>query len=123
MEFGLLGPLAVSVDGQRRHIASGGQRVVLAALLLRANQTVPVDRIIDDLWPQDPPRTARTTLQNYVMRLRPALGPAGAARIRTPPARSLVQAAPAELDFARFAGLSTSGLAAAGNGDWAKSAG
>jgi DNA-binding SARP family transcriptional activator/tetratricopeptide (TPR) repeat protein len=123
MEFGLLGPLAVSVDGQRRHIASGGQRVVLAALLLRANQTVPVDQIIDDLWPRDPPRTARTTLQNYVMRLRRALGPAGATRIVTQPAGYLIQATPAELDVARFADLSASGLAAAGNGDWAKSAG
>jgi DNA-binding SARP family transcriptional activator/tetratricopeptide (TPR) repeat protein len=123
MEFGLLGPLAVSLDGQRRYIASGGQRVVLAALLLRANQTVPVDQIIDDLWSKDPPRTARTTLQNYVMRLRRALGPADAARIVTQPAGYLIQAAPAELDVARFADLSTSGLAAAGNGEWAKATG
>jgi DNA-binding SARP family transcriptional activator len=60
VEFGLLGPLVVSLGGQRLRIASAGQRVVLATLLLRANHVVSVDRIIDDLWPDVAPR-CRTT--------------------------------------------------------------
>jgi DNA-binding SARP family transcriptional activator/tetratricopeptide (TPR) repeat protein len=122
VEFGLLGPLVVTLDGQRVRIASAGQRVVLAALLLRANHVVSVDHLIDDLWPDVPPPTARATLQNYVMRLRRTLGPVQAARIVTQPPGYLIEAAPAELDLTRFTELSTSGQEAAKNGHWENAA-
>ncbi|OKI92134.1 hypothetical protein AMK18_32325 [Streptomyces sp. CB01249] len=53
-------------------------RVVLAALLVRANEIVSVDTLIDELWGEEPPRTATTTLQVYVSQLRKLLDEADA---------------------------------------------
>jgi predicted ATPase/DNA-binding SARP family transcriptional activator len=71
--FRLLGPLAVSVDG--KDVALGGQKrkALLAALLLEANEVVSRDRLIDALWGEDPPDTARNTIQVYVSQLRKLL--------------------------------------------------
>jgi WD40 repeat protein/DNA-binding SARP family transcriptional activator len=69
-----LGPLEVS-DGQRV-IPLGGrrQRLVLAHLLVRVGQVVPVEVLIDEVWGSEPPRAARASLQSYVSNLRRALG-------------------------------------------------
>ncbi|MGW2866543.1 AfsR/SARP family transcriptional regulator, partial [Streptomyces sp. NPDC001205] len=45
-------------------------RQVLALLALHADQVVPVSALIDELWAGQPPRSARTTLQTYVLQLR-----------------------------------------------------
>src|SRR5215470_19784861 len=54
LDFRVLGPLAVAAGG--RHLPLGGakQRAVLALLLLHANEVVPADRLIDDLWGESP---------------------------------------------------------------------
>ena len=74
VQFKVLGPLEVN-DGDRR-IPLGGlkQRGLLAMLLLSANETVSVDRIVDGLWGESPPATAQKMVQLYVSRLRKALG-------------------------------------------------
>ena len=106
MEFGLLGPLVVRVGGSRVTVSAGKQRVLLAALLLRANQVVPASRTgRGSVWEGGPPGTARVTLQNYVKRLRQVLGPAGYERIVTRPAGYLIEVGPGELDVARFGEL------------------
>ncbi|GAA3884610.1 BTAD domain-containing putative transcriptional regulator [Saccharothrix violaceirubra] len=74
MEFLLLGSLEVRSAGAPVPVASGKQRVVLATLLLRANEVVTVDELIDRLWDEDVPAAARGTAQAYVMRLRKVLG-------------------------------------------------
>jgi basic membrane lipoprotein Med (substrate-binding protein (PBP1-ABC) superfamily)/DNA-binding SARP family transcriptional activator len=51
---------------------------VLAALLLRAEDVVPVERLIDEVWGDDPPRSATHSLEAYVSRLRRCLAPHGA---------------------------------------------
>ena len=51
------------------------QRAVLALLLLRANEVVPIDRLIDELWGDSPPESAANMLQGYVSDLRKALEP------------------------------------------------
>ena len=73
-EFRILGPL--EVDGPGGPMALGGQRqrALLAALLLEAGRVVPMDRLVDELWGEEPPRTATTSLHNSVSRLRRALG-------------------------------------------------
>src|SRR3989442_129989 len=73
LEFSLLGPLAANCDGNP--IALGGQkrRALLAVLLLEPNGVVSRDRLIDALWGEDPPETARNTLQVYVSQLRKLL--------------------------------------------------
>lgn len=53
------------------------QRSVVAALALRAGTTVPVDRLVDVLWGDDPPRTAVRSLHSYVARVRQALADCG----------------------------------------------
>lgn len=72
-QFRLLGPLSLQLDGQP--VALGGQkrRALLATLLLEAGDQVTRDRLIDALWGEDPPDTARNTLQVYVSQLRKLL--------------------------------------------------
>jgi DNA-binding SARP family transcriptional activator/DNA-binding beta-propeller fold protein YncE len=73
MQYRILGPLEV-VDQDREVLLGGGrQRSVLALLLLHANQVVPSERLIDDLWGETPPATAAKTVQVYVSQLRKAL--------------------------------------------------
>jgi DNA-binding SARP family transcriptional activator len=118
VEFGLLGPLVVRVDESPVTISAGKQRVLLAALLLRANQVVPVDDLAEAVWDFRPPGSARVTLQNYVKRLRQALGPEGHERIVTRPIGYLIKADAGELDLARFGQLHAEGRAAARAGAW-----
>jgi DNA-binding SARP family transcriptional activator/ABC-type glycerol-3-phosphate transport system substrate-binding protein len=74
MRFRILGPL--EVDGQDGPIVLGGprQRLVLANLLVRPNQVVQADVLVDLVWGEDVPSSVRNTLQSYVSRLRAALG-------------------------------------------------
>jgi DNA-binding SARP family transcriptional activator len=73
MEYRVLGPLEVR-DGDRS-IPLGGakQRALLAVLLVNANQVVSRERLIDELWGEQPPETAVTSVQVYVSRLRKLL--------------------------------------------------
>ncbi len=118
MEFGLLGPLLVRSGDTPVQVSAGKQRVLLAVLLLHANRTVAADDLASAIWQDKPPETARVTLQNYVMRLRHALGPAGYERIRSSPSGYLIEVHPGELDLARFAELHGAGLAAARAQAW-----
>jgi DNA-binding SARP family transcriptional activator len=99
LEFRILGPLEVLEDG--RPIALGGQkqRALLALLLLDAGRVVSIDRIVDALWGERPPKTAPTSLQNFVSHLRKALG-ADVLVTRSP--GYLLRIAPEQLDLERF---------------------
>jgi len=118
VEFGLLGPLVVRASGSRVTVSAGKQRVLLAALLLRGNQVVPAADLTRFVWEGGPPGTARVTLQNYVKRLRQALGPSGYERIVTRPAGYLIEVGAGELDVAQFGVLQAAGQAAARAGAW-----
>ncbi len=59
MDFRILGPLEVR-DGDREvRLRSGKQRALLALLLVNANRTLAIDRIVDDLWGEDVPESAQ----------------------------------------------------------------
>src|SRR5919199_15224 len=75
VEFRILGPLEVERDGEPVAVGGQKQRALLALLLLNANRVVSTDRILDALWGDEPPRTAATSLQNFVSALRKAVGP------------------------------------------------
>ena len=78
MEFRLLGPLEVRRDGDLVTIGGPKVRALLAILLLHANRAVTVEQLIDALWGDEPPASARQTVHYFVHRLRKALaGPAG----------------------------------------------
>jgi DNA-binding SARP family transcriptional activator len=75
LDFRILGPLEVAVDGTPLSLGGQKQRALLAILLLRAGQVVSTDTLLDQLWGEHPPRTATTSLQNFVSQLRKLLGP------------------------------------------------
>jgi DNA-binding SARP family transcriptional activator len=74
LDFRILGPLEVR-DGDAS-IALGGprQRALLVALLLRAGRVVPTEQLVDELYGDDPPKAAKTSVQNAVVALRKVLG-------------------------------------------------
>jgi len=74
MRFRVLGPLEVWDDGVERELGGGRQRALLALLVLRRNEVVSIDRIIDGLWGEHPPVTAQKVVQGYVSQLRRAVG-------------------------------------------------
>jgi DNA-binding SARP family transcriptional activator/pimeloyl-ACP methyl ester carboxylesterase/class 3 adenylate cyclase len=102
LEFRLLGPLEVLVGGRAVPVVGGKQRALLALLLVRANEVVPHDRLVDELWPESPP-TADHALQMHVSRLRRTLSSAGAGEpIATRPGGYRLSHDPERLDLHRF---------------------
>jgi DNA-binding SARP family transcriptional activator/basic membrane lipoprotein Med (substrate-binding protein (PBP1-ABC) superfamily) len=73
VEFRLLGPLEVVAEGHQLSLGGSRPRALLALLLLHGNEVVSVDRIIDELWDAQPPRTAEQAVRVYVWNLRKAL--------------------------------------------------
>src|SRR5919109_2135269 len=118
-QFSLLGPLAVTSNGEA--VALGGQkrRALLAVLLLEANQVVSRDRLIDALWGEEPPDTARNTIQVYVSQLRKLL-PEGMLETVAPGYRLAVE--PDSVDLFEFVRLSEEGRGALAAGDAAGAA-
>lgn len=102
MRFGILGSLSVTDAGQDVAITAGRDRVVLAMLLLHAGRIVSNEDLIDAVWEDSPPATARGQLQTCVSRLRRTLAPDA---ILTDPAGYGIRLRDDQLDAAAFAGL------------------
>jgi DNA-binding SARP family transcriptional activator len=113
-EFRLLGPLEADVEGNPVQLAAAKPRALLALLLLSRNQVVPTERLIDELWGDEPPARATKTLQVYISQLRKALGPD---RLVTRPPGYLLNVAPGELDLDRFEQLTAEGRKRLADGD------
>ncbi len=75
IQFCVLGPFEVLLNGQPLDLGPRKQRAVLAALTIEANRVVSLDRLIDELWGEEPPAQAIGTLQAYVSNLRRVLEP------------------------------------------------
>jgi DNA-binding SARP family transcriptional activator len=82
VEVGVLGPVELVHDGARVPLGGPKQRLVFGMLAAWRGRVVPVDELIDGLWPEGPQGRPRKTVQVYVTRLRRALGP-GADGIRS----------------------------------------
>ncbi|GLZ31989.1 hypothetical protein Lesp02_41770 [Lentzea sp. NBRC 105346] len=112
MEFRILGCLQVW-DGDRLiEIDADKQRTVLAVLLLRAGQTVPVHELEDQVWGGVPPVTAKNTLQAYVYRLRKVLRFDSDTALVTEAGGYRMMLPEGALDLHRFEELTASGRAA-----------
>ncbi len=74
MDFRVLGPLEVVDEGRIVPVERRRARAVLAFLLIHANEAVSAERLIDEVWGPEPPKSAAASLQNYVSHLRKALG-------------------------------------------------
>jgi DNA-binding SARP family transcriptional activator len=107
MEFKILGPFEVFNERGAVSIAGAKERSLLALLLLHGGRVVSTDRLIDSLWGDEPPGTARKSLQVRVAGLRKALGQD---RILTSPSGYRVSVErPDQLDLDRFERLTAVG--------------
>jgi DNA-binding SARP family transcriptional activator len=106
MQVRILGPFQLE-DGDRR-IRVGGvrQRAVLADLLLHANEVVPSEQLLVDLWGEDAPPSASNALQAAISRLRRVLPPG---RLITSASGYALRIFPAELDVKQFEQLISDG--------------
>ncbi len=103
VEFRVLGPLEIDCGGRSLHLGGPKERAVLAVLLLHANEAVSYERLIEDLWGEQPPESAKHTLAVYVSRLRRALEAAGIEPcIDSRPGGYALRVDPAQLDLRRF---------------------
>lgn len=73
VEIFLLGPVQAKAGGQPVDLGVRKQRLLLAVLAMEVNRPVAMHRLIDLIWPEDPPATARGMLYTYVSRLRSVL--------------------------------------------------
>ena len=107
MKFRVLGPLVVvGEDGEEIAIGSPTQRILLASLLAAGGKTVATESLIDVVWPDDPPRSAESSLRTYVSRLRNVVGERLEKRGR---GYALLLEGDDTLDAALFDGLRESG--------------
>jgi predicted ATPase/DNA-binding SARP family transcriptional activator len=104
VEFRILGPLELVVDGQVRSLPAGAERAVLELLLLNAGRIVPAGTLVDALWGENLPRNASNALQLRISRLRKVLADAGlpGALVTTRRPGYLADIDPDDVDANRF---------------------
>jgi DNA-binding SARP family transcriptional activator/streptogramin lyase len=102
VEYRILGPLEVVEDGQQVALGTLKERLVLGVLLLHANEFVSRERLIDDLWGEAPPPTARKAVNVYLSKLRKALSRAGTDPIVTASGGYRLHVDPEKLDASRM---------------------
>ncbi|MFD4631053.1 BTAD domain-containing putative transcriptional regulator [Streptomyces sp. NPDC058284] len=119
MHFRLLGPVEAWRAGRRLALGGPKPRALLAALLLEPGRVVSAEALIDVIWGENPPDTARSLIQSYVSALRRAL-PADV--IETRPPGYLIHADTDLVDRAAFQRLTAEGRQAAAAGDHAAAA-
>lgn len=122
LEFRLLGPLEVWREGRPLRLGGERQRALLALLLLHANEVVPRERLIEDLFGGDASETRANALQVGISRLRRQLangrvsnGDGGV--VVTRPPGYVLRIDPEQLDVVRFERLLTQGRRALAEGD------
>ncbi|MGD0700623.1 MAG: tetratricopeptide repeat protein [Trebonia sp.] len=125
MRFGVLGPLqVVAGEGEEPGVVSAARlRALLAVLLWRANQPVPVDELAELVWDGAPPGGAADATRALVMRLRRRLDRRAAARIVTRSPGYAIEISGDELDASRFEGLTREAGEAIRADRWAQAAG
>ncbi|MEV6967906.1 BTAD domain-containing putative transcriptional regulator [Hamadaea sp. NPDC051192] len=102
LEFRLLGDFEVRREGQSLHLGGVKPRQLLATLLLQPDQPVSMDRLVEVLWPADPPRSTAANLHTYVSALRGALP---SSRILRRPPGYVCEPGPASIDTTCFSTL------------------
>ncbi|WP_129306078.1 AfsR/SARP family transcriptional regulator [Streptomyces sp. L2] len=127
MRFRILGPMEIEGSagpGVSYTPRAAKLRVVLGTLLVRGGEVVSVQALTDELWQDDPPRTATTTLQVYISQLRKQLNAAedgfGRESLVTRQPGYVLRLEPDQLDLARFEALHARGRKALESGDFAQ---
>ena len=123
MALRLLGPLSLDAGGRPLHIGGPRQRIVLAMLSLNVNNVTSVDQLIEAVWQEDPPPTARGQIQVCVSALRKLFAETGRPdAIRTAGHGYTLQLAPDDVDSLRFAAQLTLAKEQVGSGRLADAA-
>src|SRR5690349_7029295 len=112
MEFRVLGPLEVEVDGRAAALGGPKQRALLAALVLDAGRVVSIDRLVDAVWGETPPATARHSIEVYVSRLRSELADEAGVVLGTRKPGYVLRIDRDQFDLARFEDFVAAGRAA-----------
>src|SRR6266576_6414325 len=99
MQARILGSFQLEEGGRRIPLGGARQRAVLVSLLLHANEVVPSEQLLVDLWGEDSPPSAANALQAAISRLRRVLPPG---RLITTGPGYMLRIFPAELDIAQF---------------------
>ena len=102
MEFRVLGPLEVVDADQPVALGGSQQRLVLALLLLSSPEAISADRLIDEVWGEQPPASAQHAVQVYVSGIRKLLRCSDEVAVRTTPAGYVIDVAPELIDARRF---------------------
>lgn len=98
LEIRLLGPLEIRDGDRTLAVPQLKPRALLAVLALNAGRVVSKDRLVDALWGEDAPKTARHALENYVSQLRKLLGDA----VATQAPGYVLRVDPEQVDVLRF---------------------
>ena len=113
-EFRILGPLEVEQGSGALRVGGKKRQALLAVLLLHANELVPSEQLIDELWGDETPETAAKIIQNNVSQLRKLLEPGV---LLTRGSGYLLRVEPDQLDARRFERLVEEGRQALATGD------
>ncbi|MEU5198383.1 BTAD domain-containing putative transcriptional regulator [Streptomyces scabiei] len=121
MRFEVLGPLRVRRGGTELDLGFPQQRALLALLVVRAGRPVPAGEIVDVLWPERAPASARNVVRRYAGSLRRLLEPglpprAPGRRLLRGAGGYVLEAAEDEVDLLRFRALTKRGKRAAATG-------
>ncbi|RSM59804.1 hypothetical protein DMB66_26505 [Actinoplanes sp. ATCC 53533] len=118
MRWRILGALNVLAENGTFTPRPRKHRVLLGALLLNANTPLSTSLLIEHLWEDAPPRSARANLHAYVTQLRRRLhDPRATARLSTVPDGYLLHVEPGELDAEEFERLAVDGQLALAAGE------
>jgi DNA-binding SARP family transcriptional activator len=121
LTFRLLG--ALRVEGAPVALGPRPERAILAMLLLQPGRVLPVDRLVAQLWGDQPPADATAAVHGHVADLRRALEPGGVRRVLlTSNAGYLIDVAPERTDIGRFTAAARAGRQALRAGDAAAAA-
>ncbi|MFD4632522.1 winged helix-turn-helix domain-containing protein, partial [Streptomyces sp. NPDC058473] len=76
MKVQVLGPLSAEVNGGSIVPSAGKPRQILSLFALYPGRVMPVPTLMEELWGTEPPQSALTTLQTYILQLRRHVGAA-----------------------------------------------
>jgi DNA-binding SARP family transcriptional activator len=117
LQFRILGPLEVRNGGEPVVLRAPRQQALLAVLILEANHVVPMSRLIDAIWDDVPPETARSQVQFCVSTVRRVTSAAGGRPVVvTRPPGYLLDIPHEAVDVAQFEALTEAGRIAVDNG-------
>jgi DNA-binding SARP family transcriptional activator/DNA polymerase III delta prime subunit len=123
MRFYVLGPLEVATNTGALQIRARRLRALLAILLLNAGDVVSIDRIVDGIWPEQPPRSVLENIRTYVWQLRSLLYRAwDRGRLESHPGGYRLLTDAEELDMLRFTALAGDGKRALQARDYSSAA-